>query len=705
MIFWHEIPLLRFFLAFLAGILIACMNRDLNYVSPIVYIPPGIVFSAYLLFPKQTIRYKSRWILGLSIFTLAALMGYDVTLLRDSRSRENWIGYLQPTAYEAVYKVKLLNDPVRKGKYLKIPATLETAVLPVKGQSQIPVSGHVLVYLETPFEDSLHYGDIVLVSGKWVCPPKALNPGSFDYAEYLFFKHIHYIMYVKDRKWKRIDSGQGNPVIALAKSWQTSLVNIYKSHDMGTEEQAVGAAMILGKYENFSDDLRDSYAAAGVTHILSVSGMHVGIVFVVFQHLLFFLNRGKWARICKALLLVGITWFYALLTGLSPPVMRAAAMFTFLIAGQMNKRKSNIINTLASSALLLLIYDPYLIADIGFQLSYLAVAGIVLAGNPLYQRISPSGYIMDKIWQLVAISIGAQLFTLPIALYHFMQFPLYFIPANLVIIPLSTLVMYTGMAVLAFEPVPLISDWLSKAFSLSIQLMNYLIAWVEKLPFASLKGLYINIPEAFILSGIVVLSALMIQEKMRKPMLWLSILVFGWAALSAHRKIAGQASAELSVYATRKGNITGFREGRTIQLFYYQADTSLMTRQLQRDFLSGGVSSVVWKPLSMDSTSPNQGQIQYLQWRKQTILIISGLKKINSPEDTLEPDFLILSGLRYRTTRQLLTKIRPGRIILAQDMSRNAVNWVTSFGKANGISVHKIREYGAFKCPISPPDQ
>lgn len=705
MIFWHEIPLLRFFLAFLAGILAACLKKDLSPLSPYVYILPALVFSAYLLFPKQSIHYRSRWILGLSIFLLAGLLGYDLTLQRDSRNRQNWIGHLQPTEYEAIYKLRLLNDPIRKGKYQKIPAALETVVLPLKNKSQIRISGNVLVYLETPSDDSLHYGDEVLVSGKWICPPKALNPGGFDYADYLFFKHIHYIMYVKDRKWKRVSSGKGNPVIALAKSWQSALVDIYKSHEMGSEEQAVGAAMILGKYENFSEELRDSYAAAGVTHILSVSGMHVGIVFVVFQHLLFFLNRGKWTGILKALLLVGITWFYALLTGLSPPVMRAAAMFTFLIAGQMNKRKSNIINTLASSALLLLIYDPYLIADIGFQLSYLAVAGIVLAGNPLYQRISPSGYVLDKIWQLVAISIGAQLFTLPVALYHFMQFPLYFIPANLLIIPLSTLVMYAGMAVLAFEPVPLFSDWLSAAFTYSIRLMNFLIARIEKLPFASLKGLYINIPEAFILSGIVILLALIIQEKIRKPLLWLCILVLGWISLSAGRKIAGDTSSELCVYATRKGNIVSIREGRTIQLFYFQVDTGMMARQLQRDMLSEGVRSVNWNQLSMDNGTSHLGGIQYLQWRNLKILIISGLNRVSSPDVSLQPDILILSGLRYGTTRQLLQKIRPGRIILAQDMSRNAVTWVSRFGKAGRIPVHEIRRQGAFKCPVSHPDQ
>jgi competence protein ComEC len=709
MVFWHEIPLLRFFLAFLTGVLIVCGTGTTLSLSPWFYLLPGCIFSAYILYPKKLITYQTRWILGLSVYLLAALLGYNVTIIRDLRSAPDWFGSLKPTEYEAVYTVQLLEEPVRKGKYLKTKASVIKTVL-VRNQHcrALNVSGKGLIYVETAETDSLAYGDRLLIRGTWRSTPKAMNPGSFDYSKYLYFKHIHHVIYIKKHNWKIIGRNQGNPVMALAKKWQNALVQIYDQNNMGKDEQAVGSAMILGKYEDFSDELRDSYSAAGVTHILSVSGLHVGIVFVVFNHMLFFLNRGQISRIVKAILMIAITWFYALLTGLSPPVMRAAAMFTFLIIGKMRNRNSNILNTLASSALLLMLMDPFLIADIGFELSYLAVAGIVLAGNPLYQLYTPSNYLVDKTWQLIAISLGAQLFTAPLAIYNFMQFPLYFIPANLLIIPLSTVVMYAGMAVLAFEQIPYLSEVLNWCFNSSIKLMNFLIAQIEDWPYASLKGLFLTSWEALILAGITIMVCLIIHLKYQKSLLIILILSSVWLASSSIRKSLPYMNNEFIVYSTRKGMGIGFQENRQLKLLTINTDTVYLKKQTVRHCKSMGINNIETVPVDSVSGIGNQEShinIKFLRWKQQKIIMISGAGRIPPQNKPFEADILVLSNIKYKASKNILATFDPKLLILCQDIPAGTNRYLTEQCRKTGIRVFDIRRNGAFIWSEHQPEQ
>lgn len=696
MAFWHEIPLLRFFLAFIAGVLIACVINTLIALPPLIYFIPGSVFSAYLLYPKKFITYGSRWILGLSVYLLSAMLGYDVSIQKDTRSSPNWFGRLKPTEHNSIYQVMLEEEPIRKGKYLNAKAKVEKVFF---NNKELKVSGKGLVYLQAAITDSLAYGDRLLVKGQWREPPEALNPGSFNYRSYLFFKHIHHIIYVKTGQWRISARNQGKPVIALAKKWQNKLVDIYRGNAMGEDELAVGSAMILGKYEDFSDELRNSYSAAGVTHILSVSGLHVGIVFVVFNHLLFFLNRRQTTRIIKGILMISITWFYALLTGLSPPVMRAAAMFTFLIAGEMRKRKSNILNTLASSALLLMLTDPFLVADIGFELSYLAVAGIVLAGNPLYQLITPRNYLADKIWQLVAISIGAQLFTGPLAVYHFMQFPLYFIPANIMIIPLSTLVMYAGMAVLVAEPVPLISTFINWVFNESLHFMNTLIAWIEKWPYASLKGLYLSGAETLILFGLSVIICMAIHQKGKHIIVFILIIISLFCMSSGIRKSFAYSREELCIWSQRKGLAAGFVNGREITVYDSGTDDVQLEKQILRHLKSMAIHEITKKHLKISPENVNDSILpsaKVLKWQgKRLVLLKGGTCRIREIKP-LSSEILVISCLRYKEATLSLQQLNPELLILCQDISTRTAKLLRNTCKEKGISFYDIREDGAF---------
>jgi len=177
--------------------------------------------------------------------------------------------------------------------------------------------------------------------------------------------------------------------------------------------------------------VKQAYSATGTQHILAVSGLHVGIIYsILLLPLTFFKQEGHALRKSYLFLVLGLIWIYALMTGFSPSVVRAVVMFSLVTLGQMRKRKPSIWNILAFSALLLLVLDPDIQTDLGFQLSYLAVAGIVGLQPILLRMWAPSNRVLDYFWQMATVTLAAQLITSPLTLHYFHTFPTYFLVAN-----------------------------------------------------------------------------------------------------------------------------------------------------------------------------------------------------------------------------------------------------------------------------------
>mgnify|MGYP001169641341 CR=1 FL=1 len=199
-------------------------------------------------------------------------------------------------------------------------------------------------------------------------------------------KNIHQQAFKKSNQ--RIQTGHNAAKIFITQSIyaRNRLLSILKQAQLKGDEFAVASALLVGYTDKLDADLLSAYSQTGAMHILSVSGLHVGIVFVVLNTLLLFLDRFKYGLIVKALILIFFLWIYAFISGLSPSVIRSAIMFSFIAYGKSLKKNSTIYNTLAASALLMLLYDPFYLFDVGFQLSYLAVIGIV-AIQPLYSSI------------------------------------------------------------------------------------------------------------------------------------------------------------------------------------------------------------------------------------------------------------------------------------------------------------------------------
>ena len=358
-------------------------------------------------------------------------------------------------------------------------------------------------------------------------------------------------VYLKSGKWLSTGVRRANPVYDFAYRFRQTMLEALQRCGVTDDEFGVGAAILLGYDESLPAQVRKNYVAAGSMHILCVSGMHVGIIYLLASFLLGFLGKGKRMTFIRRVILLFLIWFYALITGLSPSIMRSAMMISFMVFGELLHRKGFALNSIAASAFVLLLMDPNNLFAIGFQLSYAAVVGIVLLQKPIYNMVYVKNKWLDKAWEVTAVSLAAQIATMPFTVYYFHQFTPYFWLSNLLMTPLSFVVILLGMLLLAFSWVPWLNVVLGKTVWLSLHLMNGLVAGIERLPLSLVKGLYMS-DFQFALGLLLLLLLWLFVNLKRKRMVMEMLVVAAIFAISlAYRTQMLSHQSQIVVYSLR----------------------------------------------------------------------------------------------------------------------------------------------------------
>jgi competence protein ComEC len=343
---------------------------------------------------------------------------------------------------------------------------------------------------------------------------------------------------------------------------------------------------LLGASDHLDPGTIQSYSASGTLHVLSVSGMHVALVYIVLLKLLAPLERKRKMKWLSIILQLIFLWFYATLTGLCPSVMRSVTMLSVVIAGRAFNRNAHILNSLAASALILLLFDPLLLFDIGFQLSYLAVGGIVTLQPKLENLWEPAtnsfkGKILKHCWTLISVTLVAQVFTFPLGLYYFQQFPTYFILSNLVVIPLSTIVMYAGLFLLIVSPFALLAKPVAVLFGFLVELLNACVAKIEHLPGAVLHSGKWEKPELLLMYLCIFFVLVFLIRKqhtfLRYGMAALSVMLV-FVACDSHKELHQQ---KIILFNVEHASVVGVVNGKDIVLL---TDTSFLKRKGDIDF-------------------------------------------------------------------------------------------------------------------------
>lgn len=506
----YPYPLVRLILPFLLGIIAGL------YISPLYFsgwLAPLLLILFLSLFPLTFFSSKARSLKSLTgIFVLLFIAFFGI--YRTITSIEiNDSNHFSKSAEPDYYLGKVTEEPALKKKSVKTILVIDRKFT---SDSSAICTGKTLAYIE---QDSasrqLKYGDIIIFSKSPVPIDGPSNPGSFDYKRYMEGRNVFHQVYLRAGEWKIKDRDKGNLLIAKALEFRKKLIGIFEKHGITGTDKAVASALLLGADDEIDPETMKDYSGSGVLHILSVSGMHVGIIYLIIEFTLKILLPGKRSRYLKIIIPLILIWFYSLLSGLSPSVLRAATMFSFLLVAELFNRKIPPENSLAASAFVLLTVNPLMIINVGFQLSFIAVIGIMFIYKMLNEFWQPDNIIVKYIWQLVAVSLAAQLVTAPISIYYFHQFPLYFMLANLVAIPLSTIAMYSGVALLAFSYIPFINSAIAFLFKTSIHWLNLSVKFIDNLPYAVIQHITLDIFGMMLLYLILIFLTIYITNRKR----------------------------------------------------------------------------------------------------------------------------------------------------------------------------------------------
>ncbi len=479
-----DMPLVRLFVPYCTGIIIfLCSERYIFHISHFYFL--AAFCFAYLIITCFT----GHWSFGVCTSMLLLISGYFISQENKHLYRaDHFSNFVHDDSF---LWAEVIEQPVEKANTFQLLARIR---LLGKTDTVFRVSGRIIIYISKDgLEEVPGYGDVIVVNSFWdeIDPPR--NPAEFDYKKYLAGRNIYHSLYVGNDQWYHTGYNKGNILVKTAHSARSGALSVFRSACPGEREFAVVSALILGYREYLDRDMRREFAGAGAMHILCVSGLHVGIVFLVLKNILGFMTKLRGGKSARMMLIVAFIWLYAAITGFSPSVQRASVMFSFVAVGQGIGRHTAIINTLAASAFLLVTVNPFIVFYIGFQLSYLAVISIVILQPLVYAFYRPPNKLIERAWSIITVSLAAQVATGPLSVYYFNQFPNYFLLTNLIAIPLAGLLIHLGIATLVFNPVPIFGEAVSFMLALSARCLHYSVAFIEGLPLAVSKGIHLDI--------------------------------------------------------------------------------------------------------------------------------------------------------------------------------------------------------------------
>ena len=615
---FSEVPFLRLILPFSLGILLGFATQLERDFLIVVFIFLLIVICADLVL-KISSKFSREWIYGIILQLILFVSGLIVVDLKRSAS-----DYRDHLNGNDLIIADLVEFPEEKPNTYKAIARVRA----VKNQgSWKQTGGRCLIYFRKDDNSvKLIPGDrVVFISGFSEIPFNG-NPYEFNYKKYMHRHRVFKQIFLETGSWEKIGENMGSPLLLAGVKMQNHLFQKYREYGMKDDVLEVAGALTLGLREKLGDEIKQSYRVSGAVHILAISGLHVGILYVVLFYSLSFLKKTRYGKIVMVLVILCALWFFALLTGLSPSVLRASTMFSFVLIGQSLRRHSSVYNSLAISAFILLFINPSLIYNVGFQLSYCAVLGIVILQPRLHNLMRSRFWLVDKISGLVAVSIAAQLATFPLSLYYFHQFPVYFWLTNIIVIPLTTLILYFGFLFFLFSGQPLVAGFIGKVQALLISGMNVSVETIRELPLSIIDGINISEAESIILYCIVIFTSLLFIRK--KGAFFLPVLGSVFLLLSINLfqlyEVLRQKSAVL--YNINGVTAINFIDGRTSYMVYDSGEKNIenqLNYYTENHMIASGIKKAVM--FSLASVSEDRTVFQ-----DNSLFIYKGLISYNN---------------------------------------------------------------------------
>lgn len=463
---WWQFPMIRITLALITGILLGKYVMVSYGVIGTVFIASSLLW----LFNRRGslfVFFKRRWMTGLSVQLLFICIG--ILLYKKSI----------PSDIQISNTVILLESPIKKTNSYQAVASMHQTKLLIYFNVHIPI-------------DSLSEGSVIQLLKKPVAIESVTNPGGFDFKQYAATQQIFHQVYLTKKDYRIINQNPLSITGSLLQKAKDYVLSTLHQYIKNNRERGVAEALLIGYKAHLDKTLMNAYSNTGVIHIIAISGLHLGMIYSLLLLLFKPIARFRQLKFVRTFCILFFLWGFALLTGAGASVLRAAVMFSFLLLGEQQNRPHHQLNSLAGSAFCLLIFKPAFLWDIGFQLSYAAVLGILFFARPIEKSLYLKNKFLQMSWQMCSITLAAQMLTLPLLLYYFHSFPNLFLIANWIAVPVSGLILYLLIGLLLVAPFSFIAIPLGGCIDWLLLQLNQLIQKTASLPFALTEYIQIN---------------------------------------------------------------------------------------------------------------------------------------------------------------------------------------------------------------------
>jgi competence protein ComEC len=687
-------PFLRITVPLLFGIIFQYLSISEGeggglQISGLLFVVFFLVSLAVLHIFKVYRQYSLAWLYGFHYCLIFFFLGIGLVQMNPLKTSV-------PLNEESYFELLVTENPEHTDNALRMD--VEIRAFSADGEHWTKCNERSIIYMDKDSLLRFSPGDVLVCQSVFneISPPQ--NPEEFDYREYLKRKKIFSTSFVNSEKVVVADSGQINFYKKFVFNLQRYSLETLQKAGLQSEELGVALALLTGNKQYLEDELRNSYVASGTVHLLAVSGLHVGIVFMILNFALRFMDRRKKLHLLKGFIILISLWIYASVAGLASSIVRAGTMFSiFVIADMANKSKSTY-NSIALSCFIMCLVNPYAIFETGFQLSYFAVLGIVYFQPKFMKPFHRCNRFLKPVLECTAVTLSAQLGTLPVILLTFKLFPTYFIFSNLFLVPYTSVVMYIGVTVIALSWQSFLLMISGSALNLSVSLMNRVVKFFDGLPHSTIDGIYINGIQCTLLIVCILSLAFLLSFRKRIFFAVMLISLTGIFSVGAFRSYGISSHTEFGVFGVKRAFYAYFIENGT---GFSIRDTSSINRSFDFNTKNclikrGFRSEQDLTGLSLADSIPNAYK-GVLLFAGKKIALSSQLNVIADFSGTpLNVDYLYVTERQKTKPEALLSCYNPSKIIIANNLPASQIAEWLKLAESKNIPCHNIKTDGGF---------
>ncbi len=573
---FKSIPFFKILFPYLLGIICEFYIGEPLWLHQVFLFVIILWISAFLILKlHQSNSYSKKALYILCTNLLLFSLAFESCYLYNARNNSNH--YSRYVSQHSQKFIATITDiPVSAENFIKIPIQINFIE---QNNTWHYAEGNSIVYLKKDSSLQLNLGDNLIVHSVFSHVNEPKNPNEFNYKTFLGNKNILHVVYARRKDAHVFLEGNiGSSVTQFGTQIKAHLVTALRNSHLSQEAFSICSALLVGYDDEIDSEVMQSFSHSGTLHILSVSGMHTGVLYGVLIFIFSLFDKHDKYKKTKFIFVLFFLCLFVVITGLSPSVLRAALMLGLILFGKTFYKQGNAYNTLLFSAFLLLLINPYLIKDVGFLLSYCAVGGIMYLYPILAKLYAFDNKILQWLWTSILISVAATIFTLPISLYFFHQFPIWFVFSNLLIIPISMFIMLAATLFLMLYKLIILNHLLVYIINGATSLMLWLAKLTDNPRYGFIDFISFSKIDVFFMSILIVLCLLIIASKQYKHVLMLCFTIVAWLSVSIYDTIKQKEEKEFIVFHVKQKSIFALRLGQTV----YTEFTDINPKEFQR---------------------------------------------------------------------------------------------------------------------------